>query len=93
MTQAARVATRAVEVPLGDLIECFVRNSIIACASRVAAGEDRTPDLRIMDLRAANCATAAVASVIVRALSRRKSKCYVIETGVQAASTPPPSRT
>ena len=30
------------------MIECFARNSIIAWASRVAAGEDRTPDLRIM---------------------------------------------
>ena len=58
------------------MIECFARNSIIAWASRVAAGEDRTPDLRIM--RPTRCQLRYCRGRFgdcLRALSRRKSKC------------------
>ena len=57
------------------MIECFHATQSLHGRQELRQERIELPTLGLSDLRAANCATAAVASVFVRALSRRKSKC------------------
>ena len=83
----SRLALEPIWVGTGDgvcgdcqlccLIRCSHLHATQSLHGREELRQERIefPTLGLRDLRAANCATAAGASVVVRALSRRMSKC------------------